>query len=43
MRNGIGLALVMIGVMMADSENLLIPTLAVGLGVFILRRAICSR
>ena len=39
----IGFALIMIGVMTADSERLIVPVVLVGLGLILMRREICSR
>lgn len=40
MRTAIGLAITLIGVMMADSECLLIPIAVVAVGIFLLRKEI---
>lgn len=39
----VGMALIMIGVMAADSERLIVPAILVGLGLWMIRRQICSR
>lgn len=36
----IGLALIMIGTMGADSENIIMPTVMIGLGVLLMRKVI---
>ena len=43
MRSAIGIALVLIGASMGDSENLLVPVIVIGIGLLVLRRAICSK